>query len=740
MANKNFKVKNGLEIGNSISITDAGVVSGLTTNNLSEGATNKYYTDARADARVAVGIANLVDSAPTTLDTLNELAAALGDDPNFATTVTTALGNKLNTADFNSTFDTRLATKTTTNLAEGTNLYYTTARANTDFDSRLATKSTTDLAEGTNLYYTDGRFDTRLATKTTTNLAEGTNLYYTDARVRAVVDNNVDLDVDGSNNLYVKSLRNATRVYGGMEASTNASYVFPPQTLSTVTDNNGYSAASSFPAGTSGYGANASFTHYYGDTLAGVNTAPAFNFRNANGNSSTGDLIPFSGLTSVAPSATLSGNVMGTLNYNGYGTTGFTNDIATTYQGGGINALSSMQVQSYPTENFSDSVLTLNSTNVTAVASSFRATMGSPTVVGTKGQIQYSGTAGAVGQAVRVTGTLTGNATGIVSGQTYYMIVYSNNGTNSFATLSATPGGVPITTSGTTLTGLTLTRCSVSFTTTGLTNVPFGRGALVTVSGITNVTDGTYPVWGTPTTTTFSIGVPHTVAPTVAGAQTFSCLTAYMGSGFRIRAFPTATPATLQNRLEVIDMAPGATTIRTNSLTLNTGAYGNTGVGITGNNIIYNRVHGQFELTTTVTPAAANTAYVFPLGTATLNNIATVGSTSRLIPGAAGRYNFQFSVQCSNSDNSNDQEFYIWLRKNGTDVAGSTGRMTLPKSTTGSLKIVGWNFIVETANATDYFELAYAVASTQVTFPAFSPLAFAPGTSSLVTTITPIGA
>jgi hypothetical protein len=36
----------------------------------------------------------IVDSAPSTLDTLNELAAALGDDANFASTVTTALGNK----------------------------------------------------------------------------------------------------------------------------------------------------------------------------------------------------------------------------------------------------------------------------------------------------------------------------------------------------------------------------------------------------------------------------------------------------------------------------------------------------------------------------------------------------------------------------------------------------------------------------------------------------------------------
>jgi hypothetical protein len=43
---------------------------------------------------IATAIANLVDSAPTTLDTLNELAAALGDDANFATTVTDALALK----------------------------------------------------------------------------------------------------------------------------------------------------------------------------------------------------------------------------------------------------------------------------------------------------------------------------------------------------------------------------------------------------------------------------------------------------------------------------------------------------------------------------------------------------------------------------------------------------------------------------------------------------------------------
>ena len=43
---------------------------------------------------VSTAISNLVASAPSTLDTLNELAAALGNDANFATTVTNSLANK----------------------------------------------------------------------------------------------------------------------------------------------------------------------------------------------------------------------------------------------------------------------------------------------------------------------------------------------------------------------------------------------------------------------------------------------------------------------------------------------------------------------------------------------------------------------------------------------------------------------------------------------------------------------
>lgn len=55
-------------------------------NHAAQGYTTETYVD--------TAVSNLVDSSPATLDTLNELAAALGDDPNFATTVSTQIGTK----------------------------------------------------------------------------------------------------------------------------------------------------------------------------------------------------------------------------------------------------------------------------------------------------------------------------------------------------------------------------------------------------------------------------------------------------------------------------------------------------------------------------------------------------------------------------------------------------------------------------------------------------------------------
>ena len=75
---------------------------GITTADIGENASYLYYTDARVSSYLSTNgyatqtdiVAAITDSAPVTLDTLNELAAALGDDPNFATTTANSIGLK----------------------------------------------------------------------------------------------------------------------------------------------------------------------------------------------------------------------------------------------------------------------------------------------------------------------------------------------------------------------------------------------------------------------------------------------------------------------------------------------------------------------------------------------------------------------------------------------------------------------------------------------------------------------
>ena len=155
--------------------------SAKSTTDLSEG-TNLYFTDARADARI--GAADLTD--------LNDVSYTAGPGiDNYVLTydnTTSTWGAEVVPSAPVTSVNTQTGAVVldTDDVSEGsTNLYYTDGR----FDTRLATKSTTDLSEGTNLYYTDGRFDTRLATKTTDDVSEGaTNQYFTNARADARAD------------------------------------------------------------------------------------------------------------------------------------------------------------------------------------------------------------------------------------------------------------------------------------------------------------------------------------------------------------------------------------------------------------------------------------------------------------------------------------------------------------------------------------------------------------------------
>ena len=111
-------------------------------------------TSAAINDKIGTEVASLVDSAPSTLDTLNELAAALGDDPNFATTTATSLGEKLVKA---------------SNLSDLTNA--ATARSNLGVDAAGTDNSTNVTLAGSLDYLTlSGQQITRNAIDLTTDV------------------------------------------------------------------------------------------------------------------------------------------------------------------------------------------------------------------------------------------------------------------------------------------------------------------------------------------------------------------------------------------------------------------------------------------------------------------------------------------------------------------------------------------------------------------------------------------
>ena len=120
-----------------------------------QAATKKYVDDAAAAAA-----AKIVDSAPDTLNTLNLLAEALGDDPKFATTIATQIGTKVDKVDGKglSTNDYTTAEKTKLNgIASGAevnqNAFATVKVGNTSIASGSKTATLT-LAAGSNITLT----------------------------------------------------------------------------------------------------------------------------------------------------------------------------------------------------------------------------------------------------------------------------------------------------------------------------------------------------------------------------------------------------------------------------------------------------------------------------------------------------------------------------------------------------------------------------------------------------------
>jgi hypothetical protein len=143
-------------------------VTGLGTPTDTADAATKGYVDTSVSA--------LIDSAPGTLDTLNELAAALGDDPNFATTVTNEIATKLSLSGGTMTGDISLGANKATSTA-------TPATADT-----LTRKGYVDTQDALKLSLTGGTMSGAIAMGTNKITGLGNPTSAQDAATKTYVD------------------------------------------------------------------------------------------------------------------------------------------------------------------------------------------------------------------------------------------------------------------------------------------------------------------------------------------------------------------------------------------------------------------------------------------------------------------------------------------------------------------------------------------------------------------------
>lgn len=140
---------------------------------------------------------------------------------------------------------------------------------------------------------------------------------------------------------------------------------------------------------------------------------------------------------------------------------------------------------------------------------------------------------------------------------------------------------------------------------------------------------------------------------------------------------------------------------------------------------------------------SASTAYPLFFNTTDFSNDASVVDTTKMTVDKAGIYNLQFSVQLQNEDNS-PRDVFIWLRQNGTDIVGSTGKVGMPARkgvNDPSHDIKGWNYFLS-MDAGDYVEIWWSTTGVNVTIPnyAITSSPTKPSTASVVATITFVSA
>jgi hypothetical protein len=151
--------------------------------------------------------------------------------------------------------------------------------------------------------------------------------------------------------------------------------------------------------------------------------------------------------------------------------------------------------------------------------------------------------------------------------------------------------------------------------------------------------------------------------------------------------------------------------------------------------------YGAFSDFTNQT-TTANTATLVALATTDFSNQVTI-ATSKITVQNAGIYNLQFSVQVQNLDNA-PQDVFFWLKQNGTDIVGSTGKVGLPaRKNPGDPfhDIKGWNYFLSMA-ANDYVQIYWSTTNANVSIATYaaSGTPTKPSTASVVATMSFVSA
>lgn len=111
----------GTSTFNNVTISGTLNMDGGTTATIQNLSAPVNPNDAARKTDVDTAVANLVDTAPAALDTLNELAAAINDDANFSTTITNSIATKLPLAGGTMSGPIDMGTSKVTNAGDPTN-------------------------------------------------------------------------------------------------------------------------------------------------------------------------------------------------------------------------------------------------------------------------------------------------------------------------------------------------------------------------------------------------------------------------------------------------------------------------------------------------------------------------------------------------------------------------------------------------------------------------------------------